>query len=78
MSRKRLDPDGLGVIYQIRCIPTGKVYVGQAQSERLQLRWDRHRSDLRKGKHHAVKLQRAWNKYGESALRRHATNKEAV
>lgn len=68
MTRRRLVSDGTGVIYIIKCAPTGRVYVGQAQTERLLLRWDRHKSDLRKGKHHSLKLQRAWNKYGEESF----------
>lgn len=33
----------------------------------IKLRWCEHRTRLRSGNHHAYKLQRAWNKYGESA-----------
>jgi group I intron endonuclease len=35
-------------IYQIRCIPTGKIYVGSAVN--LRKRWDQHHRSLRKGK----------------------------
>jgi group I intron endonuclease len=54
------------VIYQIRCVPTDKVYVGSAVNMRN--RAHKHRSDLRLGKHHSVYLQRAWKKYGAHAF----------
>lgn len=54
-------------IYQIRCIPTGKVYVGSAVD--LAARWRTHQYDLRHGKHSSQYLQRAWNKHGEDAFR---------
>lgn len=50
-------------VYQIRCVPTGKVYVGSAMN--LQKRWDEHRRSLRRGDHGNTYLQNAWNKYGE-------------
>lgn len=50
-------------IYQIRCIPTGKIYVGSAVN--LQKRWTQHRSALRHNRHGNKMLQNAWNKYGE-------------
>lgn len=53
-------------IYLIRCIPSGKVYVGSAV--RFASRWYEHRWDLAKGTHHSVLLQRAWNKYGAEAF----------
>lgn len=56
-------------IYQITCIPTGKIYIGSAVDL-----WNRRRlhcNDLR-GKsnrsHHSRYLQRAWDKYGEAAF----------
>lgn len=53
-------------IYQIRCIPTGKIYIGSAVS--LRDRWDKHRASLRKGKHRNIHLQSAWDKYGEESF----------
>lgn len=51
-------------IYSITNIITNKVYVGSAIN--INLRWKEHLNDLRKHKHHSIKLQRAFNKYGES------------
>ncbi len=50
-------------IYQIRCIPTGKIYIGSAVN--LCLRWELHRSRLRRGIHHNSHLQNAWDRHGE-------------
>jgi hypothetical protein len=51
-------------VYQIRCIPTGQVYIGSTVD--LRARWSQHRWSLRCGKHQNSFLQRAWNKYGET------------
>lgn len=51
-------------IYQIRCAPTGKIYVGSAVNMRA--RWQQHRSQLRKGTHVNAYLQNAWDRYGEA------------
>lgn len=51
-------------IYQIRNLINNKIYVGS--SVNLRERWRRHKKDLRKGKHHSIILQRAWDKYGDS------------
>lgn len=53
-------------IYVIRCKSTGKVYVGS--SKNIKLRWRQHRQQLKAGTHHSIKLQRAWDKYGEDAF----------
>jgi len=58
-------PDTSGV-YQIRCKPNGKIYVGSAVN--LRARWDTHRRDLRRGLHHNPYLQNAWDRYRESAF----------
>lgn len=50
-------------IYMILCKTTGKRYIGSAVW--IRKRWRYHREDLRKGKHHSLYLQRAWDKYGE-------------
>ena len=43
-------------VYQIRCIPTGKIYLGSAVN--LRKRWEQHYRSLRKGEHglHPVKM----------------------
>lgn len=53
-------------IYTITHIASGKTYVGQTINVRV--RWQLHRSDLRKGKHRNAYLQYAWNKYGKDAF----------
>ena len=51
-------------VYRILCIPTGKIYIGSAVD--LRKRWYKHWWSLRRGKHHNIFLQHAWNKYGEA------------
>lgn len=53
-------------IYAIRNNVTGKYYVGSASN--FVGRRKVHLSRLRHGTHHSVLLQRAWDKYGESAF----------
>jgi group I intron endonuclease len=53
-------------IYAIVNTVNGKRYVGSALNFRK--RWGLHRHNLRAGKHHSPHLQKAWNKYGESAF----------
>jgi len=48
-------------IYCIRNIIDGKLYIGA--SKNIGQRFSRHRSDLKRGKHGNVYLQRACNKY---------------
>lgn len=50
-------------VYQIVHLASGKRYVGSAGLS-FKNRWRQHRQSLKKGKHHSVLLQRAWNKYG--------------
>lgn len=57
-----MDNDATGV-YKISCLQTGKFYIGSAHS--LIKRKRTHLSCLRKNTHRNLKLQRAWNKYGE-------------
>jgi group I intron endonuclease len=59
-------PPRVSCIYQIRCIPTGKIYIGSASN--LRLRWQRHLRRLRSGDHENRPLQNAWNKYGEASF----------
>lgn len=53
-------------VYQIRCIPTGKIYIGSAVD--LLARWGQHRRSLRRGTHRNAHLQNAWDKYGEAGF----------
>jgi len=57
---------GMSCIYQIVNLRNGKFYVGRAMN--IRRRWHTHLCLLRCGQHHAPHLQRAWNKYGESAF----------
>jgi group I intron endonuclease len=54
-------------IYVIENAVSGEWYIGSAQNMRK--RWQTHRSLLRAGNHHAVRLQASWGKYGEGAFR---------
>jgi group I intron endonuclease len=54
-------------IYAIRNTVNGKVYVGSAVN--ILVRFQAHLRGLRGGKHHSEKLQRAWDKYGDTAFR---------
>lgn len=49
-------------IYALKCIPTGKVYIGQAARPFIQ-RWMEHQGNLYKQRHNKY-LQNAYNKYG--------------
>jgi group I intron endonuclease len=51
-------------IYRILNKLNNKFYIGSSID--IYKRWYTHKNDLTKNKHHAKKLQRAWNKYGES------------
>jgi group I intron endonuclease len=53
-------------IYKITHVVSGRVYVGSARD--LIDRWRRHRSLLRRGVHHSIRLQRAWIKLGPEAF----------
>lgn len=53
-------------VYSIRCVETGRVYVGS--SHFIKRRLNGHRQHLRKGQHHSSPLQNAWDKYGEAAF----------
>lgn len=47
--------------------PNGKRYIGSAAIS-FRVRWNLHRCHLRRGDHHSIHLQRAWNKYGEENM----------
>ena len=49
-------------IYSIQNLINGKIYIGQTSD--LDIRWNRHKNQLRKNKHINKHLQNAWNKYG--------------
>ena len=52
-------------IYAIKG-PGSKRYLGASQD--VEQRWREHRSALGLSKHHSIKLQRAWDKYGKRAF----------
>jgi len=56
----------MAIIYQILNIITGKFYIGSSINH-IQ-RWVGHRTSLKHNKHYNPYLQKAWNKYGESAF----------
>jgi hypothetical protein len=58
------NPPRASGVYQICCLPTGKIYVGSTVD--LRHRWGQHRRKLRGGNHHNAHLQNAWDKYGEA------------
>ena len=53
-------------IYCIRCVPTGKVYVGQAVN--LHKRLNNHQKRLEAGRSRHRYLQHAWDKYGSESF----------
>jgi group I intron endonuclease len=53
-------------IYQILCTANGKIYIGSAVN--LRKRWNEHQRRLVNQAHHNAPLQRAWDKYGQSAF----------
>lgn len=53
-------------IYKVVCMLNGRFYVGSTHN--FYERWINHKKLLRKNKHHSVYMQRAWNKYGETAF----------
>lgn len=53
-------------IYKIVNTATGKCYVGSAKN--FTKRWARHFKDLRNGAHSSIKLQRSYDKHGETVF----------
>jgi group I intron endonuclease len=49
-------------VYCIKNITNNKIYIGS--SKHVEARWKEHVYLLENKKHHSVKLQKAWNKYG--------------
>ncbi|HEX6799995.1 MAG TPA: FCD domain-containing protein [Ktedonobacterales bacterium] len=60
------DALGAAVVYVIRCVPSGLVYVGSTLNVRVRFR--AHRFHLARGTHHNAALQRAWQEYGAAAF----------
>ena len=56
----------LSGVYEIRNAANGKRYIGS--SVNLLKRGDKHFRQLRRGNHHSIVLQRAFNKYGEDSF----------
>jgi len=52
-------------VYAIVCLVNGKAYIGST-TDSFKSRFSGHVNQLIFGNHHSSKLQRAWNKYGES------------
>lgn len=65
VKRKRVKP--VCGIYEIRCVRSGKVYVGQ--SVHIHTRWEQHKDKLRERSHTNPLLQLEVNKYGLRSLR---------
>jgi group I intron endonuclease len=59
-------PPQLSGVYQIRCIPTGKIYIGSAVN--LRCRFSQHLRSLQRGNHRNGYLQQAWSKYGSEGF----------
>ena len=57
---------GNGGVYAIVNILNGKLYIGSSKD--IAKRYTEHLRALRRGRHHCVHLQRAWNKYGSVAF----------
>lgn len=53
-------------IYQILCVPTGKIYIGSAVN--LHTRWRGHCTSANRGEHRNPYFQNAWDKYGADAF----------
>lgn len=62
---KKINTDVSGV-YKIVNKVNDKYYIGSTVN--IRLRWNGHKSQLNRGVHHSIKLQRAWGKYGESSF----------
>lgn len=53
-------------VYAIECAANSRVYIGS--SVNIKKRFMEHKCLLRSDNHHSLLMQRAWNKYGESAF----------
>lgn len=53
-------------IYKITNVVNGRFYIGS--SNNINKRWRSHTGYLKRGQHQSIKLQRAWDKYGQDAF----------
>lgn len=53
-------------VYAIRNIISKRAYIGSAED--IASRWTQHLWGLRHGRHHSIKLQRAWDRDGQEAF----------
>jgi len=53
-------------VYEIKCLNTGKVYVGQSTD--IKKRWKEHKDLLNKAQHHNKRLQADWTLHGKEAF----------
>ena len=51
------------IIYKIKNIITNQIYIGSSVNIRSRIK--RHFKELKDGKHHSLKLQRSYDKYGK-------------
>lgn len=58
--------NGVNCVYQIRNILNDKVYIGSTKIFKKRIM--SHYALLQNNSHHSIKLQRSWNKYGESSF----------
>lgn len=56
----------LSGIYKITHIQSGRFYIGSAKN--FKSRWNTHKQDLAKNKHHSKYLQAIYNKYGKDSI----------
>jgi group I intron endonuclease len=63
---KRALPDRVSGVYGILHAASGKRYIGSAQN--IRRRFSAHRYLLRKGNHHSLRLQAAWDEHGPEAF----------
>jgi hypothetical protein len=57
-----LTPYAVPGVYEIRCIPKNRVYIGE--SENLLVRLGKHVASLTQNQHDCVDLQQDWNQFG--------------
>lgn len=72
MAKTITKTPSLGGIYRITCTVEGKEksYIGSTKHP-FKRRWRDHQGGLKASRHRNIHLQKAWNKYGESAFEFH-------